>query len=72
MSADIADELVCDPRQGDLGDVQLVLGDQVEQQVKRTFVNGRLNPVVELASEQVFHRREIILRYVIISAWQIN
>src|SRR5487761_380917 len=32
---DVGDELVGDLRQGDLGDIQLVLGDQPEQQVER-------------------------------------
>jgi hypothetical protein len=34
---DIGDELVCDLGQRHLGDVQLVLGDQPEQQVERTL-----------------------------------
>src|SRR5262249_25612793 len=35
--ADVGDELVGHPRQGDLGDVELVLGDQSEQEVERTL-----------------------------------
>ena len=34
---DVGDELVGDPRQRDLGDVELVLGDQAEQQVERAL-----------------------------------
>ena len=31
--------------------------DQVEQQVERTFINRSMNGIVELATQQVFHRR---------------
>ena len=35
-SGEVGDELVCDEAQRDLGDVELVLRDQAEQQVERT------------------------------------
>ena len=43
---DVGDELVGDLRQRDLGDVELVLGDQAEQQVERALevVQAQLEP----------------------------
>ena len=36
LRADVGDELVGDGRDGDLGDVKLVLGDEAEEQVEGT------------------------------------
>ena len=55
-AVDVREILIRHQRERNGGDVQLGALDQVEQQVERSLIHGCLDGVIQLSSEQVFHR----------------
>ena len=64
--------LIGDVRQRNRRDIQFCVLDQVEKQIERSLIDRCVKGVIDLTSQQAFHRQEIIPDLRLKGLWGLN